>query len=150
MAKFIYGMQNVLNIKERLETQAKTEYAQMSILLSQEEDAMRTLVARMRAYEDELRGTAGGRLNVFEMKRCKDSIRVIKDQIAQQAIRIKIAERNLDTARESLNTAMQERKIQDKLKEKAFEGFKQELNSSEKKEIDEVVSFNYNDRGTDA
>lgn len=150
MAKFIYGMQNVLNIKERLETQAKTEYAQMSILLSQEEDAMRTLVARMRAYEDELRGTAGGRLNVFDMKRCNDSIRVIKDQIAQQAIRIKIAERNLDTARESLNTAMQERKIQDKLKEKAFEVFKQELNSSEKKEIDEVVSFNYNDRGTDA
>ena len=29
MAKFIYRMQNVLNIKERLETQAKTEYAQM-------------------------------------------------------------------------------------------------------------------------
>lgn len=29
MAKFVYGMQNVLNIKERMETQAKTEYAQM-------------------------------------------------------------------------------------------------------------------------
>ena len=27
MAKFIYSMQNVLNIKERMETQAKTEYA---------------------------------------------------------------------------------------------------------------------------
>ena len=27
MAKFLYSMQNVLDIKERLETQAKTEYA---------------------------------------------------------------------------------------------------------------------------
>ena len=29
MAKFLYSMQNVLDIKERLETQAKTEYAEM-------------------------------------------------------------------------------------------------------------------------
>lgn len=28
MAKFIYRMQNILNIKLRLETQAKTEYAE--------------------------------------------------------------------------------------------------------------------------
>ena len=30
MAKFLYSMQNVLDIKERLETQAKTEYAEMN------------------------------------------------------------------------------------------------------------------------
>ena len=41
MAKFIYRMQNVLNIKERLETQAKTEYAQMMSRLSYEEQVMR-------------------------------------------------------------------------------------------------------------
>lgn len=39
----------------------------------------------------------------------------------------------------------QERKIYEKLREKAFEEFKQELNAQEKKEIDELVSFNYND-----
>ena len=40
---------------------------------------------------------------------------------------------------------MKDRKVHEKLKEKAFDEFKLELNDQEKKEIDEVVSFNYND-----
>ena len=37
--------------------------------------------------------------------------------------------------------------IHEKLKEKAFEEFMQEENEAEKKEIDELVSFRYNDNG---
>ena len=33
--------------------------------------------------------------------------------------------------------------------EKAFEEFKAELNNEEKKEIDQLVSFTYNDKGKD-
>ena len=148
MAKFIYSMQNILNIKERLENQAKTEFAQKTIALNKEEDKMRKLVAKMRSYEDELRGLSGKRLNVHEMKRCHESVSIMKEHISKQAIKIKIAERNLDVARDNLGEAVQERKVQEKLKEKEFEDFKVELNASEMKEIDEVVSFNYNDRGT--
>lgn len=36
MAKFIYRMQNILNIKLRLETQAKTEYAENAARLAAE------------------------------------------------------------------------------------------------------------------
>lgn len=50
--------------------------------------------------------------------------------------------------KKKLNEAMQERKIHDKLKEQAFEEFKADLAAQEMKEIDEVVSFNYNDRET--
>ena len=38
MAKFIYRMQNILNIKLRLETQAKTEYAENAARLAAEEE----------------------------------------------------------------------------------------------------------------
>lgn len=48
-----------------------------------------------------------------------------------------------------LTAAVKERKVQEKLKEKAFEEFLQELNAQEMKEIDEVVSFNYNNREED-
>ena len=44
MAKFLYSMQNVLNIKERLETQAKTEFAEMNNRLSLEQDTMGVLL----------------------------------------------------------------------------------------------------------
>ncbi|MDO5403259.1 MAG: flagellar export protein FliJ [Eubacteriales bacterium] len=148
MAKFIYRMQNILNIKERLETQAKTEFAQMTLALNKEEDIMRSLVSRMRAYEDEIRALSGKKINVNEMKRSNEAVRIIKEQIAGQAVRIKVAERNLNMARAKLGEAVQDRKIQEKLREKAFDDFKLQLNASEMKEVDEVVSFNYNNRGT--
>ena len=43
--------------------------------------------------------------------------------------------------------AMVERKTHEKLKEKAFEEFKQELLHEESKEIDELVSYTYHDNG---
>jgi len=45
-----------------------------------------------------------------------------------------------------LTEAVQDRKIHEKLKEKAFDEFKLELNAQEVKEIDETVSFNYNNK----
>ena len=39
---------------------------------------------------------------------------------------------------------MIERKTHEKLKEKAFEDFQKELKATEAKEIDELVSFTYN------
>jgi flagellar FliJ protein len=145
MAKFIYRMQNILNIKLRLETQAKTEYAEAAGRLSEEEDKMRALLVRRRQYENEAKQCASERLNILEMRKNSEYVEVIKEMMKQQAIRIRIAQKNLDTARNKLNMAMQERKVHEKLKEKAFDEFKLELNAEEKKEIDELVSFNYND-----
>ena len=123
MAKFIYRMQNILNIKLRLETQAKTEYAENAARLAAEEEKMHHLASRRQQYENEAKQSAMNRVNIASIKQSK----------------------NLDRARDKLNLAMQERKIYEKLREKAFEEFKQELNAQEKKEIDELVSFNYND-----
>lgn len=51
MAKFIYRMQNILNIKLRLETQAKTEYAENAARLAAEEEKMHHLASRRQQYE---------------------------------------------------------------------------------------------------
>ena len=55
-----------------------------------------------------------------------------------------MAQKNVDIARGRLNKVMIERKTQEVLKEKAFEAFVHEINESEKKEVDELVSFTYN------
>ncbi|MGN0318965.1 MAG: flagellar export protein FliJ [Lachnospira sp.] len=146
MAKFIYKMQNVLNIKERMETQAKTEYAEMTARLRTEEETMRNLIKKLKEYEEEAKRLASNKLDIVEIRRCNDAIRVTKEYINQQAVRVRIAQRNVEIAVDKLNVAMQERKIQEKLKENAFEEFKMELNAQESKEIDEIVSFNYNNR----
>lgn len=145
MAKFIYRMQNILNIKLRLETQAKTEYAENAARLAAEEEKMHHLASRRQQYENEAKQSAMSRVNIASIKQSNESMAVMKELMTQQAVRIRIAQKNLDRARDKLNLAMQERKIYEKLREKAFEEFKQELNAQEKKEIDELVSFNYND-----
>ena len=145
MAKFIYRMQNILNIKLRLETQAKTEYAENAARLAAEEEKMHHLASRRQQYENEAKQSAMNRVNIASIKQSNESMAVMKELMTQQAVRIRIAQKNLDRARDKLNLAMQERKIYEKLREKSFEEFKQELNAQEKKEIDELVSFNYND-----
>ncbi len=150
MAKFNYKMQHLLNIKLQLETVAKSEYAEMAYRLAKEEDNMRRLVAREREYQQEARQLVSSRLDVAELRRCGNSIRTMKEFIQQQALQVRIAQKNLDQAKQRLDEAMQERKIQEKLKEKAFEAFKLELNAEEMKEIDQLVSFQYNDKGQKA
>ena len=133
MAKFLYSMQNVLDIKERLETQAKTEYAEMNNRLFIEEETMKRLGKRLDSYENLARSSASERLDIMEMRRCNEAIDIIKNQMTQQAVRIRIAQRNVDNAMK-------------KLKEKAFEQFKLDINAQEMKEIDETVSFKYNNK----
>lgn len=147
MAKFIYKMQNILNIKMRLETQAKTEFAEAAARLLQEEDKMQKLIGRKKQYESELKAMSADRLDIAKIKRQNSSIKTMQEFMQQQALILRIAERNRDHAREKLNESMQERKIHEKLREKAFDEFKLEVSDEEKKEIDELVSFSYNNNG---
>lgn len=149
MAKFIYSMQNVLNIKERMETQAKTEYAQMLGALYDEEVKMHNIMSTLNSYKVQASQLSIGKLDIAKIRRCNEAIKITEDMAKNQAVMVKLAERNVEASMKRLADAVKERKVQEKLKEKAFEQFLQELNAQEMKEIDEVVSFNYNDREED-
>jgi flagellar FliJ protein len=69
------------------------------------------------------------------------------DMIERQNEQVKKASKELEKARQKLNQVMQERKMHEKLKEKQFDEFLVELNASENKETDEVVSYQYNSSG---
>ncbi|MFQ7393901.1 MAG: hypothetical protein ACLRMX_01210 [Lachnospira eligens] len=47
----------------------------------------------------------------MEMRRCNEAIDIIKNQMTQQAVRIRIAQRNVDNAMKKLTEAVQDRKI---------------------------------------
>ena len=65
------------------------------------------------------------------------------DYIAFQRIQVSKAEAKLEEERQKLQEAVQERKIQEKLRENAFEVFVREENARESKEVDELVSYTY-------
>ena len=143
MAKFVYRMQNILDIKNKLEVQARNSYAAARIKLSQEEEKLDRMFEQKKAYEENYRQQLSGNINILQINICKNAIELCKNQIKKQLVEVKVASLNLEAAQKRLGEVMKERKIQEKLREKAYEEFLQELNDQEKKEIDELVSFHF-------
>lgn len=143
MAKFIYRMQSILNIKEKLEEQARMDFAQANMRLAAEEEKLQKLKERKHFYEDESRRLQQDALKVMDILENQNAIERMKEFIAIQQLEIKKAEAVVEEARLALMEAMQETKTQHKLKEKDFEEFMREENAREAKEIDELTSYTY-------
>lgn len=146
MAKFVYRMENVLKLKEQIENQRQMEFIAAQNKVYEEEEKMKELVNRYRQYLNEQKEMATSKINVVKLRQLGEGIEATKDLIKAAAVQVKVAKKNMEVSQNRLAEAVKERKIQEKLKEKAFESFKQELNKEEMKEIDEVISFNYNNR----
>ena len=143
MTKFVYKMQNILDIKFKLENQAKTSYANARAKLEEEEEKLRTLKAKREEYEENYRRVLNDVLDIRELNFCVQGMEQMKEAIKSQIVAIHVAEMNLEAARERLQEVMQERKTHEKLKEYPFDEYVKEVSAEESKEIDELVSYNY-------
>lgn len=146
MARFRYTLQSILNIKTKLETQAKQEFGAASAALREEEECLQRLYDRKAGYEREAEALLSGTLCIREIEDNRRAIVCMDGYIAGQKQRIIIAERNLEQARGRLTEAMRERKTYEKLREKAFEQFLADEGRRESKEVDELTSYTYGQR----
>lgn len=144
MAKFTYKMQNILDIKYKLETQAKTSFSIAAATLDKEEEKLAELNLRKWNYENEARKLVADKLDFQAIKVNRAAIENMKGAIRSQTLAVHVAQRNLESARKHLQEVMTERKTHEKLKEKAFDEFKKEIEKDESKAVDELVSFNHN------
>lgn len=143
MAKFIYRMQSILEIKLKMEDQAKTEFATAKMHLDEEEEKLQHLKDRKTGYEQLGRELRKDGLKVFEILENKEAIDRMEEFILLQMENVRRAERRLDEARVRLQEAMQESKTHEKLREKAFDEFVHEENAREAKEVDELTSYTH-------
>lgn len=143
MAKFIYSMQNILDIKYKLEDQAKSEYALAKAELDRQKQILWELHERRVGYSTELTESISSKLNLREIRNLQDAVETMKYKIRIQAGIVKREEKKVSLAEAKMTHAMKERKTYEKLKENAFEVFKQEVQAQESKEIDELTSFRY-------
>lgn len=144
MAKFKYSMQNILEIKMKLETQAKNEFSIANRKYQTEKDRLDELVLKRVGYETRLKESLCGELNIRDINKLKKDINSIKSAIRTQLSNVKKAEDELEIKRYALNELMKERKTHEKLREKKFDEFQKEERDNESKEIDQLVSFTYN------
>ena len=143
MARFRYRMQSILDIKEKLESQAKQELAAAQMALNEELKRLEALEERKAGYEAEAAGLLSGTLKILDIEENKEAILKMEEYILLQQDRIRIAEKQVEKARQRLQEVMQERKMQEKLKEHAFEEFLEEEKKQESKEVDELTSYTY-------
>lgn len=143
MKKFRYNMENILQVKLRLEDQAKLAYSNARLRLNIEEEKLQVLNGRKLSYEDELRSLKSSKLDLIKIRQGEEAIDIIKQKIKEQQIVVRNAENRLEVVRIRLNNAMVERKTQEKLKEKAWGEYLLEFDAEERKEIDELNSFNF-------
>ena len=148
MARFRYSMQSILDIKLKMETQAKQEFSAARAALDEEEARLAKLEDRKRAYEREAARLRSGALNFRDMNENKVAIQCMDNFILDQKLCVKKAEDALEQARIKLAEVMMERKTHESLKEKAFDEFLREENRREGKEVDELTSYTYGQKNS--
>lgn len=146
MAKFVYRMQSLLNIQYQLETQAKMELGRARMRLTQEEEKLQGLIDRKTAYLEEGRRLRSSRLHIMDLKDNRNAMLIMDEKIEDQREQVKFAEKHVEEARNRLQEVMKERKMHEKLREKAFVEFVREENAAEHKAVDELTSYTYGQR----
>ncbi len=146
MAKFVYKMQSLLNVKSKLEEQAKNEYSAVQARLQEEQDRLRILYERLEGYLEEGRQLRSKALNVVDLRSNTEAQERIKEFIEIQKLEVRKAEEVVEEARIKLVEAQKERKTQEKLRERAFDEFLLEIKKEENKEVDELVSYKYSQK----
>ncbi len=149
MARFVYRMQSILDIKEKLEEQARLAFAQANKRLADEEEKLRKLQARKVFYEEQGRALQEDALKVMEIMENRDAIAMMQDYIVVQQEEVEKARYLAEEARQKLTEARMESKMHNKLKEKAFENFLAEEKAIEAKEVDELTSYVYGQKDSE-
>ena len=147
MARFVYRMQSVLNIKQQTENQTKMEFALAQNELNQQLDILDEYVKRKERYlkeAEELRNEDSLKLqDILDNQYATAQMDVM---IKQQSMVVKQYEERVEKVRVKLTRNVQERKMQESLRERAFAEFLEELKQEEAKENDQRSSFTYAQR----
>ena len=129
MKKFRYSMENLLQVKKKLEDQAKIAYGAARLRLTKEEEKLEQMKQRRDSFVEELRNLRNARLDLLKIRQCSQAIEIMDQNIKQQTAVVRNAAHRLEIARIRLNDAMVERKTQERLKENAFMAYLLELES---------------------
>ncbi|MQN01425.1 MAG: flagellar export protein FliJ [Lachnospiraceae bacterium] len=144
MAKFVYRLQNILNLKQMLENQQKAEFALAQARENEEREKLTQLLVRAANYQNRLAEVVDSdSLDRKEIIFLRNANTTMKSLIRDQMFAVQKAQNALEIERRRLDEARKERKTHERLREKAFEEFKLELNAEDNKANDELTSYTY-------
>ena len=144
MARFVFRLQSVLNLKTRLEELQRNSFAAARRRVDEEEEKLNMLYGRLSFYEDEgRRMLTEDSLHVRDIIDNEHAINTVKDYIEDQKLAVQKAEELLEIERLKLVDAMKERRTYERLREKAYDDYLEEEKRAEGIVNDEHNSYVY-------
>ncbi len=144
MAKFVFRLQTILGLKQKLEDQKKLEFGKAVKKLEIEKQHKIELENEKDDCIIGLRNKINTVVAPVEIKQYENYIDFMKKKISEQAIVISIEEKYVEKKRLELIESIKERKMLETLREKDYENYLKEEQQREQKVVDEIVSFKYN------
>lgn len=140
MAKFSFRLQPVLNIKTQQEENLKNELGKAVQRLETEKLELARLEGSLNELISEFNEKTK-KSTVHKLIEFNEYLSLLTSKIKLQKENVNCAAQNVDKVREELVTAVKERKILDKFKEKKLEEYNLEQKKLEQKTNDEVASY---------
>ncbi len=148
MPKFTFKLQALLNVKLQMEDNLKNEMGKAVMKLESEKDILKQINAEIEHYIEEFNLQSGRGTTVVRLREFNDYISLLRERYEVQKENVNIAQDNVDKIREELIKAVQEREILEKLKERKYKEYLDEINKQEQKLIDEIVSYKHGSKAT--
>lgn len=143
MARFRFSMQNLLNIKYKVEDQYQMEYGKAI----QSRDSQIKKVAEIRELIQNTNHRffekQSGSFQVKDLKMVQDKLTFLRERERDARSELKKREELVVLWRERLASAMQDRKTYEILRDKAYERYLEEEKQQEMKRMDEQSSFKF-------
>ena len=147
MARFVYRMQSVLNIKQKTEGQIKMEFAEAQSELNRQYDILDEYIKRKEDYLNEAQELRNSeKLSLQDILDNQYATAQMDSMIVHQLKIVRQHEDEVEKVRIRLTRAIQERKMQETLRDRAYAEYLEEEKQEEYKENDQRTSFTYGQR----
>lgn len=144
MSKFIFKMQNFLNVKEKLEEQKKIDYGNAVSKLEKEQQILKNLKQQKQELIKNIKNNIKNQVYFDQLQNINNYIVFIDKQIYEQKQCLNDAYKQVEQARNNLVEAVKDTKTLQSLKDNEREKYFFLEGQKEQKNVDELVSYKYN------
>ena len=143
MSTFKYKLENVLNVREKLEGIKQKEYAKALAILENEKKIKRKIDHALNQSTLIFKESIEDKIDPRVIKMQQNYHSLLKVQKDLAVANVAVAKKKTSKQRNELLNAMKNKKTLEVLKEKKFEQFIDEEKKQEQQIVDEIVSFAY-------
>jgi flagellar protein FliJ len=146
MAGYKFKLQNILKLKENIETDKKNEFGAATRRFDKEKLKLEQLNAEMYNMCEKIEISVSKGITAKELLLQHQFKNYYRHSISTQTVSRNMAEEHMEICRHKLVEAVQDRKIMEKLKEIDYSKYLYAEQKIQEKLVDDIVSFKHSNK----